>query len=182
MSRSDFVHAVRRWSAAAPLALCFVLTGVACGSGIAGSPTGGASTSASTYKGRPASQREKEEIIASARATEICGWHGQIGQLSHFRVVAYQTQAISIKWASVGWTPPDGQVCELIFLEVSSKPYFHAGGRGLHPARVQWFPFTWGSAPFAGASTYSDHEWNGLSIGLSPPRWDALTRALLTGY
>jgi hypothetical protein len=133
---------------------------------------------AAGYTSRPASHSEAAAMIASARATQVCGWHGQTKQLGRFRVVAYRAHGVLIKWGATVWNPPGGQECVLVFLHASSVPYFYSRPPALRRARVTWLPFTWGSSPFENGA-YLDREWKDVPVAASHPRWAALNRALV---
>jgi hypothetical protein len=133
---------------------------------------------AAGYTSRPASHGEEAAMIASATATRVCGWHGQTKQLGRFRVVAYRTNGVLIKWGATVWSPPGGQECVLVFLHASSVRYFSSKPPGLRRARVAWLPFTWGSSPFENGA-YLDSEWKNVPVAASHPRWAALNRALV---
>ena len=133
---------------------------------------------ASAYTSRRAARVERTAILRDARLTQPCGYAGR-GKLSPIRVVSYTARGVSFKWGAVLWTPsgPDAQGCVLVFLHATGYD-FHSVETPKH-ATVDWLAFTWGSSPFDNQS-YLNSQWRNLDFAAGPPRWIALSRALIS--
>jgi hypothetical protein len=131
--------------------------------------------SASAFQSYPASSGQRLAIEQSAKKTAPCGYGGNSHQMSDFRTVTYRTGDLTVQIASVFWSPPMNDQCQLVFV--------HDAGYNLrsvqttrHPF-VSWVPITWGSSPFD-SSSYLSHAWHSW-FSQSPPNWMAVDRALL---
>jgi hypothetical protein len=131
--------------------------------------------SALAFQGYPASSGQRATIERSAEQAQPCGYSGNFKQLSDFRTVTYHTGSLTVQFASVIWSPPQDDECQLVFV--------HQAGYNLrsvlttrHPF-VSWVPLTWGSSPFEAPSslTHTWHSW----FSQAAPTWLAVDRALI---
>ena len=121
------------------------------------------------------SRSQRLAIGRSARITRPCGYDGQTSQLSDFRAATFGSAHFTVHFASVMWTPPDDQGCQLIFV---NQPGYNLKSvvTTKHPY-VSWAPLTWGSSPFDEPSALS-RTWNYWFSAEPPPSWAAVARAL----
>jgi hypothetical protein len=122
-----------------------------------------------------ASRSQRLAIERSAKTTQPCGYDGQTSQLSDFRTATFGSAHFTVHFASVMWTPPDDQGCQLIF---ANQPGYNL--KSVQTARhpyVSWAPLTWGASPFDDPSALS-RTWKYWFSNEPPPSWTAVARAL----
>jgi hypothetical protein len=122
-----------------------------------------------------ASRSQRLAIERSAKTTQPCGYGGQTSQLSDFRTATFGSGHFTVHFASVMWTPPDGQGCQLIF--VNQPGYNLKSVQTAKRPYVSWAPLTWGSSPFDDPSALS-RAWNYWFSNEPPPSWIAVAGAL----
>jgi hypothetical protein len=121
------------------------------------------------------SASQRSAIENAAKRTHTCGYTGQFRELSDFRVATFGSAHFTVNIASVFWSPPEDDQCQIIF--VNQPGYtLKSVATTSHPY-LSWAPLTWGSSPFDQPSSLTT-TWHSWFPDQKPPNWRTVARSL----